>query len=287
MNRKLKNIDTAHEDFIFRSDFYEIKFLNNDDSMNAVEGWNENFCVTYIHSGNFLFDLFRHNYNLHTGCILLDKPRCDFKIQPTIGQCTIIRFYSQFYETILQNANAKNLFYLSNENLLSLSLKSSPALDYLHYQIFETRYTTQQLEMDVLVVEFLNRVIAIIHNDPSQINYVNNAVKKYHFPMVEQAKEYMCRHITEDISLNQIATHACISPFHFSRVFKQFTSFSPNQYLLNMRLANSERLLKYTALPIGEVAHLSGFKTSEYFSTYFKQKFDKNPSEYRRTLHLL
>lgn len=284
MKQILKNSGLQHQDFIFHSDFYEIKFLHNEDSADIIRGWNENFCITYIRSGNFLFNLFRHNYDLHTGCILLDKPQSHFQVQPATGQCTIIRFYPQFYQTILQNSKDKNLSLLANENLLSLSLRGSPTLDYLHYRIFETRHTMQQLEMDVLVIDFLNSVISIINNDTRQINYKTHLVKKYHVPVAELAKEYMCRHMTEDISLSQIATYACTSPFHFSRIFKQLTSFSPYHYLLNLRLAKGEHLLKSGSMPVNEIATLSGFRTPEYFATSFKRKFNKTPSEYRTFL---
>lgn len=272
-----------NRDFVFRSDFYEIKFWNQDSSESSVTGWNENFCITYVHGGNLRFNLFRSEYDLHTGCILLDKPNYAYQVLPAKGQCTVIRIYPDFYQTLLEDTGYKNIFFISNKNLLSLSLKSSPAIDYLHFKIFEGRFVLQQLEMDILVMELLHRLIAII--DCGSMNKTKEGdLNKSHFLAIEKAKEYICSNFSKNISLNAIARYACISPFHFNRIFKKFTSFSPYQYLLNIRMAHGVFLLKNSNLPVSEIARDSGFKTQEYFATSFKQKFDNTPVDYRKII---
>jgi transcriptional regulator GlxA family with amidase domain len=77
----------------------------------------------------------------------------------------------------------------------------------------------------------------------------------------------------------EIAGYCFVSPFHFSRLFKTFTAFSPHQFLLNTRLKNAEILLKNTSLSIADIAFASGFNSIEHFSTAFKNKFKCAPSK--------
>jgi AraC-like DNA-binding protein len=283
-------LDSFHPDIqdrldetVLQSDCYELKFWKYDAAgqQKGVSGYVENFCLTYVYSGNLRFDLFNREYDLHTGHILIDKPQYEFHLPPATGVSTVFRFYPDFYRQLLEEESLKTDFFFANQNLLSLLLASNPDADYLHYEIIRNRFAGRKLEMDSLVMGFLYHVVRII-SDKNFSAGQHNTLKKYHIAAVEQAKDYMHGNFSKDISLKEVAAQACISMFHFSRVFKQATSFSPHQYLLNVRLQHAELLLKNTAMPISAVAAASGFRMPEYFATSFRQKFNRPPNEYRK-----
>ena len=276
------HMEAERPESIFRSDGYELKFWEYGDAagQKTVHGYTEHFCITYVYRGNFRYDLFNRQYDLHTGHILIDKPQYEFSLPPAAGVSTVFRFYPDFYRQLLEEDGLKGDFFFANPNLLSLMLTSNPEADYLHYQIMANRAGTPKIAMDSLVMEFLHNVLQIVSDKPVQSNG-DSTLKKYHVSAIEKAKEYMHQHFSRDISLKEIATCACTSMFHFSRVFKQFTSCSPHQYLLQVRLKHAALLLKNTSLPIGEIATTSGFKMPEHFATAFRQKFHTQPKVYR------
>lgn len=135
--------------------------------------------------------------------------------------------------------------------------------------------------MDNLVLELLKHIVASITNSLLE-DEPNELMKKFHLATVERAKEYIHEHFATDISLYEIANYSHVSPFHFSRIFKKFTSFSPHQYLQNIRLKHGEMLLKNSMLPIAEISISSGFNSADYFATAFKQKYKMAPTQYRK-----
>lgn len=93
---------------------------------------------------------------------------------------------------------------------------------------------------------------------------------------------YIEAHYSETLSLEDIATHATLSPFHFARLFKRTTGQSVMEYLLRTRLHMARHLLTQTALPVHEVAEKCGFADPSYFSRTFKRFEGHTPSAYRR-----
>ena len=79
-----------------------------------------------------------------------------------------------------------------------------------------------------------------------------------------------------------VARNSFVSPFHFSRIFKQFSGYSPYQYLQLVRLKHAETLLKNTDLPITDVCFRSGFSRLDYFSAAFTKKYNIAPSRYKQ-----
>jgi AraC family transcriptional regulator len=53
--------------------------------------------------------------------------------------------------------------------------------------------------------------------------------------------EYIEAYLTEDLSLNDLATVAGLSQFHFSRIFKAALGLTPHQYLMKRRIIKSDR----------------------------------------------
>lgn len=279
---KITKVQNVIADYLFRSDFYEIKnwSFNFKDDTNTSKGYNDCLCVVIVKRGNFLFDLSKESYDIHTGHIIIDKPDYEYSLRPATGECSIFNFTDDFYKQFIDDFNLKHSFFFSNPNILSLLLKTTPETEYLHFQIFKNAKATGKLEMDNMVLELLKHIVASITNSQLE-DEPNEAMKRFHLSTVERAKEYIHENFSADISLYEIASYSLVSPFHFSRIFKKFTSFSPHQYLHNVRLKHSEMLLKNSTLPVAEISIAAGFNSADYFATAFKQKYKTNPTKYR------
>ena len=93
---------------------------------------------------------------------------------------------------------------------------------------------------------------------------------------------FIQNNLHEDLSLEQIATVAGFSAYHFHRLFKTFTGESVKSYIRRLRLENAAFRLKTQKEQIIDIAFDSGFYTHETFTRAFNKKFGINPSEYKK-----
>lgn len=280
--QKITTVEKVLSENLFASDFYQVKNWAYDfgrDAKTSV-GYNDCLCFVYVKKGWFLFDLSKESYNMHTGHIVIDKPNYEYRLRPSTGACTIFNFSNEFYFRFVEDLNLKTSFFFGNENLLSLMLKSTPETDYLHHQIVSKGHEAGRLEMDQLVLDLLQQIVGIVSNESLEDD-LNGSLRQNHISTIERAKEFINGNFSTDISLYQIADYSCVSPFHFSRIFKKFTSFTPHQYLQNIRLKHGQVLLKNSALPISDIACQAGFNSADYFATAFKQRYGATPTEFR------
>lgn len=96
------------------------------------------------------------------------------------------------------------------------------------------------------------------------------------------AINYIHENYKNEISLKNLSTKACISPYYFSRIFKNETGYSPYEYTIIIRLNHAKNLLKTTTLRIKEIAFEVGFNSESNFVTCFKKHVDITPSEFRK-----
>lgn len=86
------------------------------------------------------------------------------------------------------------------------------------------------------------------------------------------------------LRLEDLATAAGLSPFYFTRMFKAATGSTPLDYLMEARVAEATRLLGDTALPLGEIAERTGFRTHAHFSTVFRKRRGCAPRSLRSAM---
>ncbi len=68
----------------------------------------------------------------------------------------------------------------------------------------------------------------------------------------------------------------------FNNRVKSFTGFTPTNYLINLRIAESIKLLRKPALSLTDIAIDTGFYSSQHFSTTFKKLTGYTPREFRK-----
>jgi len=88
----------------------------------------------------------------------------------------------------------------------------------------------------------------------------------------------------EAITLEDIAAHIKLSSFYFSKMFKIYAGKSFTEYLNELRIKESCKMLANPALSIKEIAGYVGFSNANYFSRVFKQIRDITPCEYRNKI---
>ena len=98
--------------------------------------------------------------------------------------------------------------------------------------------------------------------------------------------DYIDKHYTEDLNLEDIADSIGFSKYHFSRLFKQYTGFTFCDYLCYRRIKAAELLLSRQDLSITEVALQAGFSSISTFNRIFKQQKKCTPSEYRSKMNV-
>jgi AraC-like DNA-binding protein len=94
--------------------------------------------------------------------------------------------------------------------------------------------------------------------------------------------EYMQDHLDQELSLMALAAVAQMSPYDFSRLFKQSTGLSLHQYLLWQRMERAKHLLSGSRRKIAEVSDALGFPHQSHFTTTFHTLVGMTPGEYRR-----
>jgi AraC family transcriptional regulator len=96
--------------------------------------------------------------------------------------------------------------------------------------------------------------------------------------------ELMRARLSEDISLDDLATEAQLSPFHFARMFKQSLGVPPRVYLTRLRLERASELLEKTDLPVTEIAFEVGYSSNQVLARVFLKHRRMSPSDYRRAV---
>lgn len=99
---------------------------------------------------------------------------------------------------------------------------------------------------------------------------------------LQEIKEYLDTHYTEKITLDALSEKFYINKFYLTRVFKEQFGQPVTSYLVQLRITQAKRMLRFTDHTIEAVAQDCGFSDANYFSRLFKKVEGITPGEFRR-----
>jgi AraC family transcriptional regulator len=96
---------------------------------------------------------------------------------------------------------------------------------------------------------------------------------------------YIEKHINDPLTLEQLSEIACLSPFHFHRVFSAEMGESLYEHIKRLRLEHAAFRLKYSDKSIDKISYNAGYERNTSFTKAFKQHFGQSPRNYRVAHH--
>jgi AraC-like DNA-binding protein len=104
-------------------------------------------------------------------------------------------------------------------------------------------------------------------------------------PAVVKARAFIAENLEEELSLEQVAHAAGMSPFYFCKIFKAATGLTFTDYVARARVEKTKQLLLNPHTRVSEAAYAAGFQSLSQFNRVFRRIEGQAPSDYREHLH--
>ena len=167
-------------------------------------------------------------------------------------------------------------FYNLISTQLGLVFTSSQAVNALRnlqkiYDIFDRGISFNEMLVSRYIYDMLTELMLTD----------NKARARSYDSVLDEIISYMQEHSAEELTVDFLAKKTMLSEYHFIRVFKAKTGFTPHAYLVSLRLSKAKYLLKTTDLLVKDICFSCGFSDESIFCAAFKKEFGMSPSEYR------
>ncbi|MEM7653252.1 MAG: AraC family transcriptional regulator [Pseudomonadota bacterium] len=163
-------------------------------------------------------------------------------------------------------------FHVTNSNAFATTVR----------QMHLSGMIDSTLVAESLVVTLLRSAVGAIDGTSATTNEPNRTIVDP--ATVDRLRDYIMDDLTRDLSLDELASLAGISPFHFARAFKQATGLSPHQYVLELRLTRAREELAGGKNTLADIAYAVGFSSQAHMTDVFKKRLGVTPGRYRKDL---
>jgi AraC family transcriptional regulator len=162
-----------------------------------------------------------------------------------------------------------------------------PVNDPLVSQIVST--LVREVESD-----FVDRILVDALNTALAVRMVRHFVDPAKFPptlsnglsreRLQRVRDYVEAHLDDRLTLADLAGVACLSPYHFSRSFKQAVGVGPQRYVAERRIERAKTLMRRSNLPLSTIALEVGFTDQSHLTSIFRRETGMTPGRFRAAL---
>ncbi|MBU7591127.1 helix-turn-helix domain-containing protein [Metabacillus halosaccharovorans] len=204
------------------------------------------------------------------------------------GRIDQIKEISNIREEEVASIFSKSSYLRSIKNhvITLITLVSRASIDGgLHDEIalsLQDRYIQQVEELDRIdEVKLLAK--EVIYTYTEKVQEVKN---ERYSKTVTACKDYIYKHLYDEISHDDLAKYVELSPKYLSVLFKKEVGISVTEYIQKTKIEEAKKLLKYSKTPISEIYSYLNFNDQSYFTKVFKKIVGLTPKLYRENHHL-
>jgi AraC family transcriptional regulator len=121
----------------------------------------------------------------------------------------------------------------------------------------------------------------LLKKEITSIRSAKASTREEIYKRLSMATDHIHSYYAQDITLDELAGRACMSKFHFLRLFKEVLGRTPYQYIASVRLAKAAGLLRSTTLTAAEISWMVGYEDPTSFNRAFYNFHKYRPQAYR------
>ena len=259
-------------------------FYSPDMAVKLPEHWHEDLEFLLVTEGTLYYSVNGNPITLNAGdCIFVNSKRIHSNTSP-LGTYTVF-----YYSLIHPSAFAISPFLeqkfvnpLLGPNSIDYMILTKEAwaleiIDELIKVFSENTSETRELRITETCIRFL-RLWYENHKPEEPGAYATSTYVDTFKAMVT----YISDNYPEKISLEDIAGAGNVGKTLCAKIFKQFTTKNPGEYLINYRIDKSMDLLKGSNLSITEIAYQTGFNSASHYTKTFREMTGCTPNHFRR-----
>jgi AraC-like DNA-binding protein len=245
--------------------------------------------IYYISEGRFEWNIENQVYILYPGDLAIILPGQSFGAEKDFFD---IGTLSWLYLLIEDEGLAEKLIIgswsrLTGSERISISRVlnhiSSPIIPRLKEAgaIFQTllhEFVRQELGYSARIHHLVDELVILISRYLSRQNSSQRDFPKTFMKLEQNLRQ----NLSHQWSVEEMAAQVGLGTTAFSEKVKNFTGFSPVNYLINIRISEAIKLLKRADINVTDIALDTGFYSSQHFATTFKKLTGYTPSEFRK-----
>lgn len=170
-----------------------------------------------------------------------------------------------FMQTLIQHITDEGIIYLAGKNEIPPHSKNE-VLEFACGQVLKN-------SLELLL-------ISLIRQKDAKITTPLSVTSRNEKTLTQSIKLFLSQHLTQKLSLKEIADGLGYSVSHICYSFKKFMGISIIQYFIELRIKEAKKLIAEGKMSLGEISDALNFDTIQYFSTQFKKSVGVSPSQY-------
>lgn len=248
--------------------------------------FHDEYEIYYLVEGERYYFIGQHTYHIKKGCLVFinrneihktgiaSSPYHD-RILIELAQEPFGSFFSQFGDLSLSE------FFNKCNGIMEVEPAEQPFVENLLLEIqSEIHHRLPGYRLSVMS-KLSHLLIYALRYSESHQKLPSKASSMARHQKVDQVADYITTHCNESISLETLADTFFVNKCYLSRIFKEVTGFTVNEYINVHRISMAHKLLTNTDLTMSEIASECGYESLTYFEKVFKTYREISPLKYR------
>lgn len=218
-------------------------------------------------------------YQLHRIIVPAAPNRSYIRTNLTFDPCFLEHYLpvfphlAKFFRNMWKGSLQKQVFYAMERTPIA------DLLEELHHSASDSAANKQEATGFLML-----RLIRLLQDQVSGERTAGSPLHSRGESHVERIADWLDDHYKQPFSLENLAVHLHLSPYHISHLFKQFTGMTLSEYVIQRRVREACVLLANTGKSVKEIAAEVGHLSPSYFSQMFKKSKGISPEQYRKSI---